>query len=134
MKVVVASTEEQERHISELVDQLYTEIFPKFFPDDEIKGLKDKHVLKPQETDQMYNSNLKDAFQIISSLQAIVAVLEHIDDCKHVEDYQNMFERNSMNLNNFGYYFPLTFAQFKHAESQSGEFSQYVRPANNWIV
>ncbi|MGN7941376.1 DUF5365 family protein [Metabacillus sp. 22489] len=134
MKVVVASTEEQERHIDELVEQLYTELFPKFFPDGEIHKLKEQNVLKPQDSDQMFNSNLKDAFQIISSLQAVVAVLEHIEDCKHGQDYQKMFERNCKNLNDYGYYFPMTFSQFKHAKSQNGEFSQYVKPANDWIV
>jgi hypothetical protein len=134
VKVVVASTEEQERHITELVEQIFTEILPRFFPDQEIMNLKGQKVLQPQETDQMYNGTLKDAFHIISSLQAIIAVLDHIDDCKHEQEYQEMFERNSHNLNEYGYFFPLSFSQFKEAESQEGEFSQFIKPANSWIV
>ncbi|OAS84096.1 MULTISPECIES: DUF5365 family protein [Metabacillus] len=134
MKVVVASTEEQERHIDELVEQIYTEVFPRFFPDTEIKTLKGQKVLQPQDSDQMYNGTLKDAFHIISSLQAVIAVLEHINDCKHEREYQEMFERNCNNLNEYGYFFPLSFSQFKEAESQDGEFSEFIKPANSLII
>jgi Family of unknown function (DUF5365) len=134
VKVVVASTEEQERHIDELVEQIYTEIFPKFFPDQEIMSLKGQNVLQPHEADQMYNGTLKDAFQIISSLQVVISVLNHIHDCKEEEKYHEMFERNSSNLNEYGYFFPFSFAQFKNAESQEGEFSQFIKPANDWVV
>lgn len=134
MKVVVASTEEQESHIAELVEHIFTEILPKFFPDGEIKVLKEQKVLQPQASDQLYNATLKDAFKIISSLQAIIAVLDHINDCEHGQEYQEMFERNSLNLNEYGYFFPLSFSQFKEAESQEGVFSQFIKPANDWIV
>ncbi|QGQ44421.1 DUF5365 family protein [Metabacillus sediminilitoris] len=134
MKVVVASTEEQERHIDELVEQIYTEIFPKFFPDQEIKSLKGQKVLQPQAADQMYNGTLKDAFQIISSLQVVISVLNHIDHCKDERKYREMFERNSCHLNEYGYFFPFSFSQFKNAESQEGEFSQFIKPANDWVV
>lgn len=134
MKVVVASTDEQENHIAELVDQLYTEIFPRFFPDREIMEFKEQKVLQPQASDQVYNSTLKDAFQIISSLQALIAVLDLIHDCKHEKEYEEMFDRNSSNLNEYGYFFPLSFSQFKNADSQEGKFSQFIKPANNLII
>ena len=134
MKIVVASTEEQERHIEELVEQIYKEVLPRFFPDHKIVEWKKQSVLQPKATDQMYNGTLKDAFQIISSLQTLIALLDHIDGCKHEQEYQEMFERNSQNLNEYGYFFPLAFSQFKEAESQEGEFSQFIKPANSWIV
>jgi Family of unknown function (DUF5365) len=134
VKVVVASTEEQERHIDELVEEIYTEIFPRFFPDNEITKLKSQKVLQPLAADQMYNGTLKDAFHIISSLQAVISVLNHIDHCKHENKYQEMFEHNSSNLNEYGYFFPFSFSQFKNAESQEGTFSQFIKPANNWVV
>ncbi|TXC89822.1 hypothetical protein FS935_15785 [Metabacillus litoralis] len=134
LKVVVASTEEQENHIAELVDQIFTEILPKFFPDDKIMELKEQKVLQPQETDQFYNGTLKDAFHIISSLQAVIAVLDLIEDCRHEKEYQEMFERNCQTLNEYGYFFPFSFTQFREAESQIGEFSQFIKPANTWLV
>jgi Family of unknown function (DUF5365) len=134
MKVVVASTEEQERHIEELIERIYSEVFPRFFKDQEIVDLKVQNVLKPQAADQMFNSTLQDAFNIISSLQAVMAVLDHIDDCKHEQEYQEMFERNSNNLNEYGYFFPFSFSQFKLAEKQDGEFSQFIKPANQLII
>lgn len=134
MKVVVASTDEQENHIAELVEQLYTEIFPRFFPDDEILELKQLKVLQPQASDQVYNGTLKDAFQIISSLQALIAVLDLINECKDEKEYEEMFERNSQNLNEYGYFFPLSFSQFKHAESREGKFSQFIKPANHFMI
>ncbi|HZH59128.1 MAG TPA: DUF5365 family protein [Metabacillus sp.] len=134
MKVVVASTNEQENHIAELVEQLYTDIFPRFFPDEKIMELKKLNVLQPQASDQMYNATLKDAFQIISSLQALVAVLDLLQDGKHEDEYKDIFERNTKNLNDYGYFFPLTFSQFKDAESQEGQFSQFIRPANQYMI
>lgn len=134
MKVVVASTNEQENHITELVDQLYTEIFPKFFPNDKIVELKELNVLLPQESDQIYNATLKDAFKIISSLQALIAVLDLLHEGKHEYEYKEMFERNTQNLNDYGYFFPLTFSQFKDAECQEGQFSQFIRPANSYMI
>ncbi len=134
MKVVVASTNEQEHHISELVDQLYTEIFPKFFPDEKIVELKKLNVLQPQASDQIYNATLKDAFQIISSLQALIAVLDLLYENKYENEYKEMFERNTQNLNDYGYFFPLTFSQFKEADCQKGQFSQFIRPANSYMI
>lgn len=134
MKVVVASTNEQENHIAELVEQLYTDIFPRFFPDEKIMELKNLNVLQPQASDQMYNATLKDAFQIISSLQALIAVLDLLHEGKHEVEYKDIFERNTQNLNDYGYFFPLTFSQFKDAESQEGQFSQFIRPANRYMI
>lgn len=134
MKIVVASTNEQENHIAELVQQLYADIFPRFFPDEKIMELKKLNVLQPQASDQIYNSTLKDAFQIISSLQALIAVLDLLHDGKHEDEYKDIFERNTQNLNDYGYFFPLTFSQFKDAESQEGQFSQFIRPANQYMI
>lgn len=133
LKIVVASTEEQESHIEELVAQLYTGIFPMFFSDDKIKELQELAVLRPNNEDQVYNGTLKEAFQIISSLQALIALLENLNVCDR-KIYRSMFERNTLILNEYGYFFPLSFDQFIEAKYRDGMFSQYVQPANQFLI
>ena len=45
MKVLYASTEEQEKKIVELINQLYTQIFPFYYEDEEIAEFKKMGVL-----------------------------------------------------------------------------------------
>ncbi|MFC0272179.1 DUF5365 family protein [Metabacillus herbersteinensis] len=133
LKVVVASTEEQESHIEELVAQMYTGIFPMYFSDEEIEELHEQAVLRPRTEDSAYNGTLKEAFQIISSLQALIALLENLNDSDR-KIYRSMFERNTRILNEYGYFFPFSFDQFIAATYREGMFSQYVKPANQFLI
>ena len=45
MKIVFASTPEQEEEIRNLVQKMYSTIFPNYFPDEDIKEFKQLNVL-----------------------------------------------------------------------------------------
>lgn len=134
MKIVIASTEEQEKYIEELVQQMYTEIFPMYFPDKMIEEFEELSVLKPDETAE-YNGTLQEAFQIMSSLQVLISLLENVHETeRNVEKYKEMYEKNLKTLAHYGYKFPLSFDQFRSVSLREGQFSRFVKPANKWII
>jgi len=135
VKVVLASTEEQERYIEELIEQMYTEIFPMYFPDKKIEEFEQLSVLKPNQSTG-YNGTLQEAFQIMSSLQALIAILENAQEAeKNEEKYREMYEKNLQTLEQYGYKFPLSFDQFRSVLVREDDvFSRYIKPANKWII
>jgi Family of unknown function (DUF5365) len=132
MKVVLASTPEQEHHIEELIHYIYSDIFPRYFSDELITKFEDWNVLHPREFQSKYNGTLKEAFQVISSLQTLIAVLETVQQ-KPIEDYyRNIFEKNVKILNKYGFSFPLTLEQFVRTNKHI--FSQYAKPTNRLLI
>ncbi|MCA1030764.1 YhcU family protein [Bacillus timonensis] len=132
MKVVYASTPEQETHIKELVEYIYTSIFPEFFSDHYISKLEALNVLLPNEEDLHYNGTLKDAFYVISSLQAIIAVLDTVKDDIIDESHRDIFEKNVRTLEDYGYSFPLTIEQF--SQTKHDVISKYSKPTNVFLA
>lgn len=133
MRIVFASTEEQEHYIEELIQTMYEDIFPRYFSDETIDQLDELSVLKPHSEDLHYNGTLKEAFQIMSSLQALTALLDHLDD-QQGEEQRNLYNRNISILKKYGYKLPLTFDHFLASREKAEEVSKYGKPANKWIV
>lgn len=133
LRVIVASTHEQEKYITELVDEFYTSILPIYFSDDQIAEFEKMNILKPNVEDQIYNETLKDAFKIISSLQVLNTVLKNITNHNEIK-YKDMFNKTSKTLNEYGYFFPLSLEQFLKAEKCDHYLSQYVKSTNDWMI
>lgn len=134
MKIVHASTEEQEKHIEELIQQMYHEIFPIYFSDKMMEELETEFSFKLHETSN-YHGTLKEAFQVMSSLQALIALFENVHKSeKHMEKYKDMYERNMDTLKRYGFKLPLTFEQFLASSTKENMFSRYLKPANKWII
>ncbi|WP_260471973.1 YhcU family protein [Bacillus sp. HMF5848] len=128
-----AATPEQEVHIQELVDYISTDILPKFFSDDTIEDFERKEILRLQVNKEAYNGTLKEAFQLISSLQAIIAVLETIQSEEIVETHKDVFRNNIDTLHDFGFSFPFTLEQFTTPLTLQ-QISLYARPENKYLV
>ncbi|PLR67598.1 MULTISPECIES: DUF5365 family protein [Bacillaceae] len=133
MRIVFASTEEQEQYIEELIEYMYEDIFPQYFSDETIDQLDDLAVLKPHAEKLKYNGTLREAFQIISSLQALTALLNHLDEHSEAEQ-RELYNRNIKILKQYGYQFPLTFDNFLSSKEKEEQVSKYGKPANKWIV
>ncbi|MEH7381490.1 DUF5365 family protein [Bacillus sp. JJ1533] len=133
MKIVVASTPEQELHITELIDYMYSSIFPIYFEDEYIGKLEEWNVLAPKEEDVYYNRTLDKAFKVISSLQAIIAVLETIQEEGYQECHGEIFARNVQILNDYGYLFPFTIEEFQRVNNPE-VLSKYAKPANQYLA
>jgi hypothetical protein len=131
VKVVYASTPEQEQKIKELVDYFYANIFPNYFSDEDIMEFKRQKVLHTSTRHFEYFGTLKEAYQVIASLQTLISILE----CsRNKEQYDYLFSKNVNILEEFGLYFPFSFSQFSEARCMTSNlFSVYLKAANDFI-
>lgn len=132
MKVVIASTPEQENHIEELVAYFYTDIFPEHFADDEIVKFKEFHVMSLKSVEENYNGTLKEAFQLISSLQAMIAVVEAIRHKPIEVDDRRIFDKNIKIIEEYGISFPFHLEHF--LTSSPDVTSEFVKPCNELLI
>lgn len=132
VKVVFASTPEQEQKIQELVQIIYSKVFPLYFPDEEIKELERLQVLHTTTRHTEYFGTLREAYQVIASLQTIIAILE----LPHLEaKYEGLFEKNVYTLQEFGLTFPFSFSQFcKEKIIRDDVLSIYTKAANEILI
>ncbi|MEH7546813.1 hypothetical protein FB550_12562 [Neobacillus bataviensis] len=128
MKIVFASTPSQEEEINELVRYVYSNIFPLYFSDEEISQFEELKVL---DTSLDFNT-LKDAFQVMTSIQTVISILESspLD-----EQYEMVFNKNVATLKEFGLFFPFDFEQFMEGKSlKSSMLSIYSKADNELII
>jgi hypothetical protein len=131
MKVVTASTPEQEQFIKELVTYMYTEVFPQFFSDEYISEIQKLNVLIP-ENEELYNGTLKEAFHLISSLQALIAVIESVKTDGVLDSYSEIYEKNTAILEDYGYKFPFSIHQFSNARDEM--ISCFSKPSSPYVM
>lgn len=130
MKIVFASTPGQDEEISKLVCSMYTDIFPRYFADEEIRYYEQLKVLSAA-GDRWY-STLSDAFQVIASLQTVISILKLPVLTDH---YSTIFNKNVEKLQNFGLFFPFDFDHFVKASSpQNCVFSVYTKATNEMLI
>lgn len=132
VKIVSASTEEQEEHIQNLIETMFTVTFPKFFSDETIHSIAERTILK--KSDLFYNGTMEEALKIISSLQTLIVLLELKAAGKEQKHFQELFERNCKILRNFGICFPFSFDQFPTGGDRKEKLSRYTKPANKWMI
>lgn len=132
LKVVYASTPEQDKKIQYLVDYFYTDLLPKYFCDDDITKFIKMNFLNASGKNEL-TGTLKESYQIISSLETIQSLIESNDLSK--KQYQEMFNKNVQILNELGLSFPFSYEQFLNKTNKSLESgSIYVKPANSWLI
>ncbi|MGM0846307.1 MAG: DUF5365 family protein [Bacillota bacterium] len=131
MKILLASTEEQEETIQELITYIYCTIFPRYFTDEEIEQFEQLEVLHTNTDYTRYNGTLKEAFQVISSLQTLISLIE-TDAVK--SDYEEMYEHNLSILRGFNLFFPFELNHFQECYQYPDKVSVYAKPANQLLV
>lgn len=131
VKVLLASTHEQEDKIQELIQYMYCTIFPDYFTDDEIEQFDDMQVLHTTTRKFEYFGTLKEAFQVISSLQTLISIVE---SGSKEEVYEEMFYHNAEILQGFGMFFPLSYDQFSEESDCKHNLSIYSRADNQLLV
>ncbi|WP_079507788.1 YhcU family protein [Mesobacillus jeotgali] len=132
MKIVYASTPGQEEKIVELANYFYTDIFPLYFTDEDIQEFERLEVLhtRPEQFERF--STLGDAFQVITSMQTLISILEsgHIPG-----KYQAMFRKNVQILTDYGICFPFNYNQFSDSEHVHLDYiSTYSKAANRLLL
>lgn len=131
MKIVFASTPNQEEHINKLVRHIYSSVFPIYFTDDDIKEFEQMNVLKLPVHFIDINT-LKEAFQVMTSLQTIISILES----PNLHDYYpKLFNNNADLLQKYDILFPFEFEQFVEAKNlKPCIFSIYTKAANQILI
>jgi len=132
LKIVYASTPGQEEKIVELANYFYTDIFPLYFTDEDIQDFERLEVLhiRPEQFERF--STLGDAFQVITSMQTLISILESGNIPKK---YQMMFRKNVQILTNYGISFPFNYSQFSESNHIHLEYiSTYTKAANRLLL
>jgi hypothetical protein len=132
LKVVCASTKEQEEYINYLVNYFYTNIFPYYFDDEQIREFEDLQILSLQGKHVTYNRTMKEAFQIISSLQTLITVIEYVGKSGDCKRYRDLFEQNIELLRRYGIVFPFTIEQFMNKRHYP--CSMYLPSQSDWLI
>lgn len=127
MKIIIASTEEQEEKIKELVQCFYEEVFPYYFSDQEIHMFRELQILH---ITSRHLETLGDAFKIITSLQTILSILQSDKD---LEEYEDLFQKNVIILNELQVFFPFDLDQFLE-EKPFESVSMYAKAANELLI
>jgi hypothetical protein len=119
LRIENAATPEMEMYIEDLRDQLIYEIIPRYFSSQELKKIEKLQLLNPEHSlTGSYNGLMKEALQVISSLQALITVIENVRYRDIQQYHRNLFKRNVNNLDKYGFSFPLTIDQFSREKCQ----------------
>jgi hypothetical protein len=132
LKIVYAATKEQEEYINCLINYIYSNIFPHYFDDEKIVEFENLGVLSLHGEHISYNGTMKEAFQIISSLQSLIAIIESLEPNYIREHHRKLFQRNIRLLGRYGISFPFLIDQFVNRRKEV--LSIYSHPANQWLI
>lgn len=128
MKIVFASTPSQAEEINGLVRYIYSNIFPRYFTDEEICQFEQLKVLHPSEE----FDTLKDAFQVMTSIQTLISILEF---SQFDEQYSIIFNKNVKSLQEFGLFFPFEYEHFTEGKiTKTTMLSIYSNADNELLV
>lgn len=133
MKVIIASTSEQEEKIVALVNRLKKDLLPRFFGRKELEKMYESGILDITEEHFEQFGNLRDAFQVITSLQTIAAILETKNPDRLPMTYQEMFEKNTMILQEFGIQFPFFFSHFTNKRNVASLW-EHEAPVHTYLM
>lgn len=132
MKIVYASTPDQEEMIKELVETFYRDIFPLYYTDNDIKKFERLQVLHTSTRHFEYFGTLKEAYQVITSLQTLISILQSQEP---QPKYKSLFQNNAAILKDYGLFFPFDYEQFLDAKDMKDNlFSVYSKAANELLV
>ncbi|MBS4210736.1 DUF5365 family protein [Bacillus sp. FJAT-50079] len=130
MKVVYAATCEQERTLANLIEHMYSSVFPHFYSNEEITSFREFGVLQPSVTEAERLYTLKTSFQAMASLQVMICILEKRLD----REYERLFERNVHILKNCELFFPFTFQSFYEKAKTNEIVSLDRHPMNQMLI
>ena len=132
MKVVQASTPCQEEEIKNLIKQVYSEVFPIYFSDKEIQNYEKCNVLHMSTNHFERFSTLKDAYQVIASLQTLITILKNESTDNQ---YMEIFYKNVSTLVEYDFHFPFEYKHFLESKSRGNEsLSMFTSAANEILV
>ncbi|MDC3415316.1 DUF5365 family protein [Aquibacillus salsiterrae] len=111
MKVVTASTPEQQLYVKELINKLYETIFPAFFSEEYITKLKEFNLM---DVPNLKELNLIEIMEVTAAIQTISTILEELSKSEEEMDgYAGAFHKNASILSKYQIDFPFQLVDFK---------------------
>lgn len=119
MKVITASTPEQQNYVSDLIEKLYENIFPYFFSNDYIRELKD---FKLMQVPNLEDLSLTEIMEVTAAIQTITTILDQLAKSNQkLDEYSEAFNKNAVILSKYHIDFPFKLVDFHMV--QTGEIS-----------
>ncbi|WP_053219474.1 DUF5365 family protein [Virgibacillus senegalensis] len=110
MKVITASTPEQQEYAHSLLGELYNQIVPKYFSAGYIAELKNFQLM---EIPSLAELSLKEIFEVTTALQTIISILNSpIQQGMEIEKYEDIFQKNVRILSDYEINFPFKLSDF----------------------
>ncbi|UFU01241.1 YhcU family protein [Radiobacillus kanasensis] len=124
MKVVTASTPEQQLYMKEQLQDLYDRVFPCFFSMSYIQQLKEFKLLQPAKLEDL---TMVEILEVIAAVQTISTILETLHDNQAaIEVYEEAFRKNASILNKYEIDFPFELEDFNsNQQVQSQMIERY---------
>lgn len=129
MKVITASTPEQQEHVESILTYFQNTILPSFFSISYVNDLLEFGVLNADHLDEY---TLKDIMEVTAALQTLQILLEDALEKKHQRNYENQFERNQRIIESHGISFPFSYSDFVEKEICSS--LNHAKPQNQWLL
>jgi len=129
MKVVTASTPEQQSYVRSLLDHFHRSILPSFFSKSYVDDLKTFGVLDQVELEDY---SLQEIMEVTAALQTVQHILECVMEHGEYPHLAQRFQHNQEILERHQFYFPFRFQDFIPSEYELDLTS--VKPANHWLV
>ncbi|QHE52444.1 DUF5365 family protein [Pontibacillus sp. HMF3514] len=129
MKVVTASTPEQQSYVRSLLDHFHRSILPSFFSESYVDDLKTFGVLCQEDLDEY---TLQEIMEVTAALQTIQHILECLLENDASPQLARKFDRNQKIIEGHQIYFPFCFQDFTTTVSEFDLAS--VKPANHRLI
>ncbi|WP_226034748.1 DUF5365 family protein [Aquibacillus saliphilus] len=111
MKVVIASSPQQQEYVQELLGDLYNNIFPYYFTQDYIKRLIDFNLMEIPDIKEL---SLVEIMEVTAAIQTISSILkEMVETNKPLDDYNYAFNKNAEILSKYQIDFPFQLVDFQ---------------------
>ncbi|MYL32829.1 hypothetical protein GLW08_00155 [Pontibacillus yanchengensis] len=130
MKIVTASTPEQQDYVQTTVRYIYNNLLPSFFSSSYIKDLHNLDVLQIRNIEEY---SLKEIMEITAALQTIQSILECLVNDGHPIDYKHKFKNNQRILEKHFIHFPFQCEDF-HKVDQTEYPMSMIQPDNKWLI
>ncbi len=129
MKVVTASTPEQQSYVRSLLDHFHRSILPSFFSKSYVDDLETFGVLCQVDLDEY---TLQEIMEVTAALQTIQHILECLLEDGASPQLAQKFDRNQKIIESHQIYFPFRFQDFTTTDFEFDLAS--VKPANHWLI
>ncbi|MDL4839712.1 DUF5365 family protein [Aquibacillus rhizosphaerae] len=127
MRVITASTPEQQHYVKSLIEELYVTVFPYFFSDNYIKKLKNFELMQAPNLEEL---SLTEIMEVTAAFQTITTILKQLGNSDQIiHEYEDIFSKNTKILSKYNIDFPFQLIDFltnNHTEVVTNKKSLYM--------